>query len=166
VTTIAGQPVKSSLTVRYTWLVPRWSTHPRYTYVEHEGEARALRYALGTLRAQAPDDTLRIVLAEIEIPGGGWSPVEPSAGEGRSPRKLIEVCADEVMPGDWIRDQGAFRTVTRVAAQVLAWSLRLEFAPLAGFSSGLSVPLFQVISVWRSCREAEPVDAGTAPDGQ
>lgn len=66
-------------------------------------------------------------------------------------RKLLAVGCDEVLPGDWVRDRGVFRSVAEVTASVRSGSVRLRFEPVAGLGDGLTVPLFESVSVWRVC---------------
>jgi hypothetical protein len=69
------------------------------------------------------------------------------------PRKLVDVPADEVAPGDWLRDHGAMRRVTGVEASVVEWSVVLFFDPGDDFGDPLHVPLSQTVSVWRVRRD-------------
>lgn len=66
-------------------------------------------------------------------------------------RKLLEVGCDEVLPGDWVRDRGVFRSVAEVTASVITNSVRLRFEPVAQLADGLTVPLFERVTVWRVC---------------
>ncbi len=75
--------------------------------------------------------------------------VTGSATELTVARKPVELLADEVAPGDRVRDHGVLRRVTRVAASVVEQSVVLFFDPGDGFDDPLYVPVFQTISVWR-----------------
>jgi hypothetical protein len=66
-------------------------------------------------------------------------------------RKLIEVPADEVIPGDQMRDHGVMRQVTGTGASVVELSVVVFFDETDGFDNRLCVPLFQTVSVWRVC---------------
>jgi hypothetical protein len=66
-------------------------------------------------------------------------------------RKLVMVSVAEVVAGDWINDRGVFRTVVAVTGSVLGWSLWLRFESVEGLSDGLTVPVSEVVSVWRAC---------------
>lgn len=77
---------------------------------------------------------------------GGARPAAPL-------RKLIDVPADEAVPGDRVRDHGILRQITSIEASVVQRSVVLFFDPTDGFDDQLHVPLFQTISVWRVSRD-------------
>jgi hypothetical protein len=76
-----------------------------------------------------------------------------SSTEPSSPYKLIQVPADEVVPGDHVRDHGSFREVIEVQASVREGAVVLVFEQVAASGARLHVPLLQTLSVWRACRE-------------
>ena len=64
-------------------------------------------------------------------------------------RSQVDVPADEVIPGDVVRDQGIFRQVARVEPSIVELSLVWFFDPMAGLSDRLRVPFMTSVSVWR-----------------
>ena len=64
-------------------------------------------------------------------------------------RILLTVAADEVLPGDLMRDQVTVREVAEVSTSVVAWAIRVAFRPVPGRCRGLTVPLFVPVTVWR-----------------
>jgi hypothetical protein len=76
----------------------------------------------------------------------GWRPATPL-------RKPIGVPADEVEEGDVIRDRGVFREVAQVGASVVERSLVFYFDPADGLNDRLTVPVLEMVSVWRVCRD-------------
>jgi len=64
-------------------------------------------------------------------------------------RSLIQVPADEVAPGDVVRDQGMFRRVARVEPVVAELSLVWSFDPVEGYADRLGVASLASVSVWR-----------------
>jgi hypothetical protein len=88
-------------------------------------------------------------LIKPEVDGGPCQPV----AEGRTFRKLIDVPSDEVAPGDVIRDQGVFREVADVGVSVVERGLVFYFEPAEGLHGRLTVPVLEMVSVWRVCRD-------------
>jgi ABC-type cobalamin transport system ATPase subunit len=113
------------------------------------------------LGAQAPDDPLRIIRAHVKLPGGEWrrvglagtSAAATPTDNAKGVRKLIQVFPDDVVPGDWIRDGGVFRSVSHMSPLVSSGVLLIHFEPVDGGRADLSVPVFQTVSVWRVCRD-------------
>lgn len=68
---------------------------------------------------------------------------------GRERRTMLTLGADELLPGDLMRDQGIVREVVQVSPSVVEWAIRVVFCPLPGRSRGLTVPLFVPVVVWR-----------------
>jgi hypothetical protein len=75
------------------------------------------------------------------------------ATEAAPARKLIQVFASEVIPGDQMRDRGMFRQVSDIEIAAEQSTVTLVFGPVPDCSSRLSVPSGQRVSVWRLCRE-------------
>lgn len=65
------------------------------------------------------------------------------------PAKALTVSVDEVLPGDLMRDQGVLREVLSVSPSVVEWAVRVVFSPVDGCGPGLTVPLFEPVTVWR-----------------
>lgn len=68
---------------------------------------------------------------------------------GRERRTMLTLGADELLPGDLMRDQGIVREVAQVSPSVVEWAIRVVFRPVPGRSRGLTVPLFIPVVVWR-----------------
>jgi hypothetical protein len=64
-------------------------------------------------------------------------------------RSVMQLPADEVAPGDVVRDQGIFRRVARVEPTVVELSLLWCFDPIEGYADHLGVPSLVSVSVWR-----------------
>ena len=66
-------------------------------------------------------------------------------------RQLVQVPADEVVPGDVVRDLGRFRRVVGVEPAVMELSLVWLFDPVDGVTDRLRVSSLVSVSVWRVC---------------
>ena len=64
-------------------------------------------------------------------------------------RTRVEAPADEVVPGDVVRDHGIFRRIARVEPSVVELALLWFFDPVEGCADGLDVPSLASVSVWR-----------------
>lgn len=79
----------------------------------------------------------------MAVVAGSTQPLEVLA------RTHIEVPADEVVPGDVVRDQGIFRQVARIEPRLVDLALVWFFDPIEGFEDQLAVPSLVSVSVWR-----------------
>ena len=66
-------------------------------------------------------------------------------------RSQVEVPADEVVPGDVVRDLGRFRRIVGVEPSVTELSLVWLFDPADGVTDRLRVSSLVSVSVWRVC---------------
>ncbi len=64
-------------------------------------------------------------------------------------RQLVQVPADQVVPGDVVRDLGRFRRVVGVEPSVMELSLVWLFDPTDGLVDRLRVSSLVSVSVWR-----------------
>ena len=87
-------------------------------------------------------------LIKRELDGRQRQPME----EAQKSRKLIDVPADEVVPGDRIRDRGVFREVAQITASLSERTLVFYLDPAEGLNDRLTVPVLEMVSVWRVCR--------------
>lgn len=65
-------------------------------------------------------------------------------------RRHVVVPADEVVPGDLVRDQGRFRQVAEVQPSVLKLAVVWFFDPVEGYEDHLAVSSLASVSVWRA----------------
>lgn len=64
-------------------------------------------------------------------------------------RQLVQLPADEVVPGDVVRDLGIYRRVVGVEPSVVELSLVWLFDPADGLADRLRVSSLVSVSVWR-----------------